>query len=81
MPGGKGMGPAGMGPRTGRAAGFCAGRCGFGRWPGTYSGVRTGYESGLEREYLVKQTNALKSQLAALEKRLAELGRGSKETV
>ena len=25
MPGGNGMGPAGWGPRTGRAAGFCAG--------------------------------------------------------
>ena len=25
MPGGDGMGPAGMGPMTGRAAGFCAG--------------------------------------------------------
>lgn len=39
MPGGNGRGPAGMGPMTGRAAGFCAGNrgpgfanAGYGAW-------------------------------------------------
>ena len=56
MPGGDGTGPMGMGPMTGRAAGYCAGygMPGYanpitGRWAGPYGygwGVRAPYWGG-----------------------------------
>ncbi|MBN2534421.1 MAG: DUF5320 domain-containing protein [Spirochaetales bacterium] len=57
MPGGDGTGPAGLGPMTGRAAGFCAGysipgyanpvwgRGGFGRGFGRFGGRGRGFRN------------------------------------
>jgi hypothetical protein len=43
MPGGDGTGPAGMGPMTGRGAGYCAGYS----TPGAVNPVRFGFGRGL----------------------------------
>ncbi len=109
MPRGDGTGPMGMGPMTGRAAGFCAGGgvagfassgqgLGFGRGRGGGRGRRNMfYATGLtgwqraamnagttpaanaastvnaEKQPLETEIGALRSQLDAMAKRLAEL--------
>ncbi|KPL76936.1 hypothetical protein ADN00_10105 [Ornatilinea apprima] len=104
MPRGDRTGPAGLGPMTGRRAGYCAGfnapgfTGGAGRWGGFGFGGRgmgrgwrnMGYAAGVpgwqwfggapvppaqeETEYLKSQASWLKDQLAAIEKRIEELG-------
>ncbi|MCF7916603.1 MAG: DUF5320 domain-containing protein [Candidatus Omnitrophica bacterium] len=65
MPAGNGTGPAGLGPRTGRAAGYCAGYdtpgyvnpggVGFGRGFGRGRGLGYGRGYGLHRATYVPQ--------------------------
>lgn len=108
MPGGDRTGPMGMGSRTGRAAGHCAGYDtpgyanpfggrgfgggGFGgghRWRHWFhaTGVpgwarfgaypSRGGDLGTEKEFLSGQVEALKLELEAMQKRLAELESGA----
>jgi len=98
MPRGDGTGPLGLGPMTGRAAGFCAGfpvpgflnpvpGLGWGRgwawrrwaWARPW-GFPLAYPWGFgyapvydEKEALKAWSGALRRQLEAIEKRLAEL--------
>lgn len=58
MPGGDGTGPAGMGPMTGRAAGYCSGYAapgfanpGFGRRFGFGRGLGYGFRGGRGRRW------------------------------
>ncbi|NMC53320.1 MAG: DUF5320 domain-containing protein [Chloroflexi bacterium] len=102
MPRGDRTGPAGLGPMTGRRAGYCAGLhgAGFMNGPGRWGGLGFGgwgrgwrnmyYGGGVpgspwfggapvppapdETEYLKSQASWLKDQLAAIEKRIEELG-------
>ena len=95
------MGPAGMGPMTGRAAGYCAGYPtpgymnpvggrfggGFGRGRGRfggfpyaspYMGMQYGsygapYSEEQEKEDLQSQVKIMEDQLAAINKRIAEI--------
>jgi len=46
MPGGDGTGPSGLGPRTGRAAGYCAGYPSAGYVNPGFGGGRSGYGLG-----------------------------------
>jgi hypothetical protein len=53
MPGGDGTGPMGMGPMTGRAAGYCAGinMPGFANAVFGYSGLGRGFGRGIRHMY------------------------------
>ncbi len=112
MPRGDRTGPWGMGPMTGRGAGFCAGYnvpgymnpgigrgwgrgWGFGwgrgwgggrgrrfrgrfRWwagagPWFWSVPPQPYDPAVERDFLKSEADALREELVAIEKRLAEL--------
>ncbi|HED23649.1 MAG TPA: hypothetical protein ENN91_00820 [Firmicutes bacterium] len=89
MPGGDGTGPMGYGPRSGRAAGYCAGygMPGFANpWPRRrFRGRGYGYGYGYaapapdagayagEKEYLKEQAEYLKEEISMLEARLKEL--------
>ncbi|MGE4565371.1 MAG: DUF5320 domain-containing protein [Victivallaceae bacterium] len=91
MPRKDGTGPAGMGPASGRGAGYCAGAgmfeyAGFGGRCG--HGFRAAMGAGRgnltpwfrfapenERSLLQNRAEALKSQLNAVEQRLTELNR------
>lgn len=91
MPRRDGTGPDGMGPASGRGAGYCAGgglfeyagfggRCGrgFRAVMGAGRGNLTPwfrYSQENERALLRNQAEALKSQLNAVEQRLTELNR------
>jgi len=117
MPRGDGTGPRGLGPMTGRAAGYCAGYPvagfmnpyvgrpglgfgygrGFGRgyrrayWPAnfypvtppsiTYGGgfYQPPVEPKQEMEVLAEEAKALKEQLEAINKRIAELEKSEKK--
>lgn len=81
MPRGDGTGPMGMGPMTGREAGFCAGfavpgyansfGCGFGFGRGR--GFRQRYYATAFFESYVDEKNFLKKQAKFLEDRLEEI--------
>lgn len=83
MPRGDGTGPQGMGPMTGRAAGYCIGS---GRGWGRKAPFITAYNPApvyygypyqsapeTEKELLASEAEALKEQLGFLEKRISEL--------
>ena len=65
MPGGDGTGPVGMGPMTGRRAGFCRVR-GFRR-------MRAYAPEVNEKEFLGNQVEYLENQLQQVKKRLEAL--------
>jgi len=88
MPGGDGTGPMGMGPRSGRAAGYCSGYAmpGFANlWPGRgFRGYARpgfwGYPAYAEdKEALKQEAESLKEQIKMLEARLEELSASKKE--
>jgi len=82
MPGGDGTGPMGLGSRTGRATGFCAGyhRPGFanpfpGRRFGSYYNPGNYYSKAYqdEKEFLKEQAERLKEKIARLDSRLNKI--------
>lgn len=83
MPRGDGSGPMGMGPRTGRGVGFCAGSTapgymsagfGYGRGRGfrrmSYPAWKQGYAPGT---YAVDEKELLKKQAQSLESQLNQI--------
>jgi len=89
MPRGDRTGPAGMGPMTGRGAGYCAGydRPGFANpWVGGYGGRGFGgggrgwrnmyYATGLPGWARAGYAPAAPKQLEAIQARLADLEQG-----
>ena len=84
---GDGRGPAGEGPMTGRAMGFCAGYrmpgftnrgqgCGMGRGRRFAYGGRN-VSAYPEKETLENEAAGLRMQLESLEKRISELPEGN----
>jgi hypothetical protein len=72
MPRGDGTGPGGLGPMTGRAAGYCAGYS----VPGFY---QPPVEPKQEMEMLTEDAKALKEQLDSINKRITELEKSEKK--
>lgn len=84
MPGGNGTGPMGMGPMTGRGAGYCSATGvpgyaggGFGRRNRFFAAAprgrftrSTAMDAMTEKEALLNQAEALQAQLDAIRKRL-----------
>lgn len=81
MPRGDGTGPVGMGPLTGRGAGFCAGyaNLGFGcgrglrRNPGRPGYMRGAGAASTQEDALKEQAEALEAQLKEVKERLGSL--------
>ena len=82
MPGGDGTGPMGMGPMTGRAAGFCAGynRAGVrgrGRRNCLNANGLAGWQRGIFQDAIPsakeQELESLKAALENLNKRIKEL--------
>lgn len=86
MPGGDGTGPMGMGPMSGRGAGFCAGYGAPGYmnpipgrgWWGTYGGP---YPTTAQpaKEDLASEIEMLKAAKADIDKRIEEIGKQIKK--
>ncbi|NLC11418.1 MAG: DUF5320 domain-containing protein [Firmicutes bacterium] len=93
MPGGDGIGPRGMGPMTGRGAGYCAGypypgfanswprrfwrRGWYGR-PGFYGPAA--FPAAVDEKAMLKQqAQFLKDQLQWVEERLKEISESKKD--
>lgn len=94
MPGGDGTGPRGMGPMTGRGAGFCTGYStagyantvfGFGRGRGRGLGWRGAFANGYyENQYLreitpKQEAEALKSQAKIMQDEINAINERIKE--
>lgn len=93
MPRGDGTGPMGIGPMTGRGAGFCSGFAspGYGYGFGAGRGFRQMfYATGLhgwsrlctqfnEKEFLKNQSKILENQLRDINRHLAEIEKSTEE--